>query len=116
MSQSKLFLTGLASVFAVSYIPGMSNTPVYSLRMPSGLRRALDVIAGRERRATSNLICLLLEDAIRQAGLDVCQDCEGTGIDPASNGHREECSTCEGHGFVIHRPSTVKDSDKPSHP
>lgn len=94
----------------------MSNTPVYSLRMPAGLRRALDVIASRERRATSNLICLLLEDAIRQAGLDVCGDCEGTGVDPASNGHREECDICEGHGFVIHRPSTEKDRDKPSHP
>jgi hypothetical protein len=90
------------------------NTPVYSLRLPLGLRRALDLIASRDRRSTSNLMTLLLEAAVREAGLDMCPDCNATGTDPASNGHRLQCETCEGHGFVVHRPES-SNRDKPSH-
>lgn len=79
----------------------MANTPVYTMRLPLGIRGAIEAIAKRNRRSTANMITVALDEYIESHGCMTCPDCMGVGM----QGQDEDdepilCDTCDGHGFV----------------
>lgn len=83
----------------------MANTPVHSVRLAVGVRSALQEIAKKDRRSTSNMISRALEDYIETRGYMVCPgDCCGSGImGEDKDGEPQECDTCNGLGYVPHK-------------
>ena len=81
----------------------MANTPVFTMRLPVGIRSALAAISRDERRSVGNLITKVMEDYIEERGYMLCPDCNGIGVQShAEDGEPDLCDTCDGHGFVRH--------------
>jgi hypothetical protein len=79
----------------------MANTPVFTMRLPTGIKGALSVISRDERRSVANLISKVMEDYIEQHGMMLCPDCGGHGLGPMVDEDEPNlCDTCDGHGYV----------------
>jgi hypothetical protein len=79
----------------------MANTPVFTMRLSTGIKGALSVISRDERRSVANLINKVMENYIEQHGMMLCPDCNGHGLGPmVEEDEPNLCDTCDGHGYV----------------
>lgn len=84
----------------------MANTPVFTLRLPTGIKSALTLISRQERRSVANLINKVMEDYIEGKGLMLCPDCMGSGLGHPMHEDEDDpelCDTCDGIGHVVRR-------------
>lgn len=79
----------------------MANTPVFTLRLPTGIKGALAEIAREDRRSVGNLISKVMEDYIGANGFMLCPDCMGSSVSGTDeDGEPDLCDTCNGLGYV----------------
>jgi DnaJ-class molecular chaperone len=74
------------------------------MRLPPGIRGALNEIARTERRSVGNLITKVMEDYIEANGHMLCPECHGAGtVGMTEEAEPEMCDTCDGLGHVKRR-------------